>query len=104
MGYWQKISDNKWRYWKDEKTCEEATGAPSKGNFIFDEMEPTKHPLNGRYYTSKKAFRAVTKARGYEEVGTAYEHGYDPEKERAGSTKELAHKLINEIRERRYGS
>lgn len=49
--------------------------------FIQDEMKPTKHPIDGKYYTSQAKFRAVTKAHGCEEIGTAYENGYDPSKE-----------------------
>lgn len=35
---------------------------------ISDTMEPTEH-VDGRYYTSKSKFRAVTKAHGCVEVG-----------------------------------
>ncbi|MGL4813515.1 MAG: hypothetical protein ACRCXM_17230 [Beijerinckiaceae bacterium] len=35
---------------------------------ILDNMPPTEH-VDGKQYTSKAAFRAVTKARGYVEVG-----------------------------------
>lgn len=41
--------------------------------YIPDEMPPTKHPLTGKYYTSKAKFRAETTARGYQEVGNEYE-------------------------------
>lgn len=34
-----------------------------------DEMAPTRHMVNGKYYTSKKKFRNETKARGCIEVG-----------------------------------
>jgi hypothetical protein len=37
--------------------------------FIRDEMPETEHPCNGRSYTSKSAFRAVTKAHDCIEVG-----------------------------------
>ena len=36
---------------------------------ISDEMPPTEH-VDGRSYTSKAAFRAVTRANGLTEVGT----------------------------------
>lgn len=55
--------------------------ASIKHGFIQDEMKPTKHPIDGKYYTSKAAFRAITKAHGFEEVGTAYENGYAPERD-----------------------
>lgn len=38
-------------------------------NFIADEMAPTRHMCDGKYYTSKKRFRNETKARGCVEVG-----------------------------------
>ena len=34
-----------------------------------DEMPPTRHMINGKYYTSKKKFRDETRARGCIEVG-----------------------------------
>lgn len=34
-----------------------------------DEMEPIRHMINGKYYTSKKKFRDETKARGCIEIG-----------------------------------
>jgi len=52
---------------------------------IMDEMPPTKHPATGEVYTSKAKFRAATKAAGCEEVGTAYENGYSPDKRREES-------------------
>lgn len=36
---------------------------------ISDEMPPGEH-VDGRIYTSKSAFRRVTKAEGYIEIGT----------------------------------
>jgi hypothetical protein len=36
---------------------------------IRDEMEPTRHMADGRYYTSKSRFREATKAAGCREVG-----------------------------------
>lgn len=36
---------------------------------IRDEMPETEHPCTGRLFTSKSAFRAVTKAHGCIEVG-----------------------------------
>lgn len=37
---------------------------------IVDDMEPTWHPCNGRYYTSKSEFRRITKMYDCEEIGT----------------------------------
>lgn len=36
---------------------------------ISDTMDPTRHMATGRYFTSKAAFRAETKAAGCVEVG-----------------------------------
>lgn len=36
---------------------------------ISDEMPPTEH-VDGRFYTSKNRFRAVTRAHGLTEIGT----------------------------------
>jgi hypothetical protein len=36
---------------------------------VADEMPATKHMADGRYYTSKRGFRAVTRAHGCIEVG-----------------------------------
>lgn len=60
--------------------------------FSSDEMPPTKHPITGEYFTSRQRFRAVTKAHGYEEVGTEYESGRAPrlrEQEQREITKNL---------------
>lgn len=45
--------------------------------YIPDEMKPTKHPLDGKYYTSAAKFRAVTKAHGHEEVGNDWNNDND---------------------------
>jgi len=48
---------------------EKARSALPTPMFIRDEMSETEHPCDGRSYTSKSAFRAVTKAHGCIEVG-----------------------------------
>ena len=70
-------------------------------NYIPDEMERVKHPLDGKYYSSKSRFRAVTRAHGYEEVGTAYENGYDPIKERERESERRISRGIHEALRRR---
>lgn len=42
--------------------------------FNSDSMEPTRHMINGKYYTSKKKFRTETKAHGCIEVGDQTHH------------------------------
>lgn len=66
-------------------------------------MPLTKHPVTGEYYNSKSAFRAVTKAHGYEEVGTAYEKGYDPTPNSEKQIGELAKRLTQETARKLYG-
>ena len=41
----------------------------SAPSVIRDEMEPTRHMANGKYYTSKSRFRQATKDAGCLEVG-----------------------------------
>lgn len=78
--------------------------AAASTQFIFDDMPPTKHPIDGHYYTSKKQFRAITKAHGYEEVGTAYDHGFEPgERERRDQHEANKRRIKEELRERLYG-
>ena len=71
-----------------------------KHGVMSDDMEPTQHPIDMKYYTSKSKFRSVTKAYGYEEVGNEYENGYDPSKRQADENKELIRKIKQQIIER----
>lgn len=68
--------------------------------FIQDEMPPTKHPIDGKYYTSQAKFREVTKAHGFEEVGTAYENGYSPEARAEREFKEYQREINREWKQR----
>ena len=68
--------------------------------FTSDEMPPTKHPITGEYFTSKKAFRQVTRSHNYEEVGTAYDNGYQPEKEREYSFNKMLERVGHKFRDR----
>lgn len=72
-------------------------------NVIGDEMPETKHPADKKYYTSKSKFRAVTKAHGCEEIGTAYENGYEPEREQLDDQKRYEQRLHETFRERLNG-
>jgi hypothetical protein len=55
--------------------------ATNAHHFISDDMAPTKHPVDGKFYTSKSRFREVTRAAGCVEVGDAYERDFEPERE-----------------------
>jgi len=79
---------------------EERTLANIKHGVINSEMEPTKHPIDGKYYTCKAKFRAVTRAHGCEEVGTAYENGYNPEREAEREFKNYIKEVQREWKER----
>lgn len=72
--------------------------------YIPDEMPATKHPLDGKYYTSKSKFREKTISEGYDEVGTAYENGYEPEKKREAELKEYVKGFKEELRGRIWNS
>lgn len=74
--------------------------------YISDEMDAVAHPgeRNGRRYTSKSKFREVTRALGLEEVGTAYDNGYNPDSEGAREMKNHSQNVMNEVKERlRHG-
>ena len=72
MGY---IDENGWektdRGWRKSYTPEPDPVARSHlacPRVIGDGMDPTEH-VDGKFYESKSAYRAVTKAHGYIEVG-----------------------------------
>lgn len=74
-------------------------------NYISDDMPPTRNPLNpSEIYTSKSKLRAVYKAAGAVEIGTAFDNGYVPENETSRPTDRLVAKLMGNVRERlNYG-
>lgn len=76
--------------------------AEAAHGFINDEMPPTLHPKDGKYYTSKAKFRAATAAHGCVEVGDAYDRGYDPAKEAAKERQALIDKQWDEFSSRVY--
>ena len=67
--------------------------------FSTDEMEPTKHPATGEYFTSKSRFRQRTRELGFEEVGTAYENGWTPKQnqEREREMKRQRVEILKEL-------
>ena len=72
----------------------------ARDNYPQDEMPPTRSPLTGKYYTSKAALRAEYKSHGAEEVGTAYENGYEPEQKRQRETSDFVRSLKDKIIDR----
>lgn len=63
--------------------------------YIPDDMPETKHPMDKKYYTSKSKFRETTKKFGLVEIGTAFDNGYDPEKD-SGSDRAIKERQVNE--------
>jgi hypothetical protein len=47
--------------------------APDVHNVITDDIAPTLHPCDHKYYTSKAKFRETTRAHGKIEVGNEYD-------------------------------
>lgn len=83
---------------------ERVSSTKASHNFISDEMPPTRNPLNPKeIFTSKSKLRAVYKAAGVEEIGTAYENGYSPEKESQSREKKMLQNMFNNFRERLNG-
>lgn len=74
-------------------------------NYIGDDMPPTRNPLNPKeIYTSKSKLRAMYRAVGAEEIGTAYDNGYRPDNETDGPTNRLVARVMESVRERlNYG-
>lgn len=89
--------------------CDSFGSTNAASVFSSDEMEPVKHPLfkpgepgYGKMFTSKAEFRRITKEKGGEEIGTAYDHGYDPqpsqEREQMRAHQEKFHQVLSERR------
>lgn len=53
---------------------------PVTMNYISDMMDPTRHMADGKYYTSKKAFRDATKRAGCIEIGNETKYLQKPRK------------------------
>lgn len=61
-----EVEPNKWR--AERRTTEPARSDLPRPYVISDTMEPTEH-VDGKFYTSKAAFRAVGRAHGLVEIG-----------------------------------
>lgn len=53
----------------EKSLAESLHSSDNAPSVISDTMEPMRHMATGRYFTSKRAFRAETKAAGCVEVG-----------------------------------
>jgi len=88
----------------DEDPFPNAGNSRALENYSSDEMPPTRNPLNPKeIFTSKSKLRAVYKAHGVEEVGTAYENGYDPGKGREEKFERYVEGLGAKLKDRFYG-
>ena len=71
-GYVTKEEALEWDYHQEIDNRAVIGNQVVKLNFISDNMEPTRHMCDGKYYNSKREFRKVTKAHGCIEVGNDY--------------------------------
>ena len=72
----------------------------SLSTFSSDEIPPTRSPIDGTYFTSKRKLRAQYKAHGAVEFGTAFENGYDPQKSRDRKFGDLLDRVSERLKER----
>jgi hypothetical protein len=61
-----EVEPNRWRV--DKRGTAPAVSSLGRPYVISDDMEPTEQ-VDGKFYTSKAAFRAVGRAHGLTEVG-----------------------------------
>jgi len=61
-----EVEPGRWRVWRPTLPVQRSD--LPRPNVISDTMEPTEQ-VDGRFYTSKRAFRAVGRAHGLTEVG-----------------------------------
>jgi hypothetical protein len=100
------MSENVFKYCRVQKKVVPASEAlvevPESNlhHFLSDDIPPTKHPVDGKYYTSKARFREITRSYGYEEIGDAYERGYNPEAEAEADLQAAVNRVKNLYRER----
>jgi hypothetical protein len=67
-GRWEQIAEGRWRWQSSFQPPPPQRSDLPCPNIISDEMPPTEQ-VDGRHYTSKRAFRAVGRALGLTEVG-----------------------------------
>src|SRR5215831_17147884 len=65
---WQLIAPGRWRWQSNREEIPPARSLLPAPHVISDEMPPTEQ-VDGRFYTSKRKFRAVGRALGLTEVG-----------------------------------
>lgn len=105
----RKVERGMWKWDKKEKKLvsisnpANITHAEAAHGFIQDEMPATKHPIDGKYYTSKSKFRTVTREAGAVEIGDSYEKSvedpnfYERDASVSKEYKEKIHQTFKEI-------
>jgi len=106
----RKVERGMWKWDKATKKLVSITNpsnltihAEAAHGFIQDEMPATKHPIDGKYYTSKSKFRTVTREAGAVEIGDSYEKSvddpsfYERKSEVSKEYKEKVHQTFKEI-------
>lgn len=68
MGYWEQLAEGRWRWNGGRIRPEPARSDLPMPHVISDIMDPVEQ-VDGKFYTSKAAFRAVGRAHGLTEVG-----------------------------------
>lgn len=72
-------------------------------NYISDQMDSTRHMADGKYYTSKAAFRKATKAAGCIEIGNDTSYLTKPRKQRKLDKRERREDIRKAIYDLRNG-
>jgi hypothetical protein len=67
-GRWEQIAEGRWRWQSSFQPPPAKRSDLPLPYVISDEMPPTEQ-VDGKFYTSKRAFRAVGRALGLTEVG-----------------------------------
>jgi hypothetical protein len=86
-----EVEPNKWRV--EKRTGEPARSVLPCPHVISDIMEPTEH-VDGKFYTSKAAFRATGRALGLIEIGN---EKFKP-RQRASARREEKEKRRNALK------
>lgn len=84
--------------WHEGQWCEAVRAPPRKRlAIITDGMGPLMHPVTGKVMDSKAAFRAATRAAGYEEVGNEIAAHLAPPRAAPGDVKADVKRAIDMV-------
>lgn len=73
-------------------------------NFISDTMDATRHMADGKYYTSKKAFRDATKRAGCIEIGNETKYLEKPREYKKLDRRKRRDDIRKAINDLKYGN